>query len=199
MKLPFFLTIKGVKLSGKEYNIEKIKYYGKDDYDTEMKCLDVEYDSVHLKELNEYKVKKLEIELKHNIIDVYEFDKKMIDIHSKEWSVEDKELKLLDIELKHNKIDNIEYDKRKHDIQGKPWAVFKMKYDEDTDPSNMQTEVLYNEYFVKHLMNMGFSGKTEYDIVNSWLGQMFAANIDDNDLVMNSDYHKMDNSTIIMG
>lgn len=102
-------------------------------------------------------------------------------------SIKEKKLDILKVELKYNKIDAIEYEKKVYDIKGLPWAKFHMTYNEETDPDNMQTELVYNEFFIKKLQSMGYSGKSNDDIVQAWLSQVFAANVDPTDLVFDED------------
>lgn len=143
------------------------------------------------------------INFKHHKIDEYEKDKRCIEAMSHEWTIEHKEEELLKIDLKYNKIDDIEYEKRLNDIRKNPWAKIHFSYDESGDPTHIQTEVIYNEYFIKKLEKMGYSGETEDDLVESWLSQVFASNISMGDLGMpetDSDYitrTKIEDSTII--
>lgn len=122
------------------------------------------------------------INFKHHKIDEYEKDKRCIEAMSHEWTIEHKEEELLKNEFKHHKIDELEYEKRLNDIKKNPWAKIRFNYDETNDPTNLQTEVIYNEYFIKKLQKMGYSGESEDDIVGSWLSQVFASNIDAGDL-----------------
>jgi hypothetical protein len=185
-KIPFFLTFKGWHTSGKEYQKAKILYEQGENFLSESLCLDIDYDSPILKDLDDYTIKLIDLKYKYKLISEYEKDKQLAEIKSKMWNPKEKELEFLNIEYKHNKIDELEYEKRKYDIDEKPWAVFNMKYDDNDDPNNMQVEVLYNEYFIKKLIKMGYSGDTEQGIINSWLSYMFASNIDD-DLFLNNE------------
>ena len=87
-----------------------------------------------------------------------------------------------DLDLEYNKIDAIEYERRINDLHKNPWAKIHFNYDENNDPENMQTEIVYNDYFIKKLQSQGYSGKTNDDIIQSWLSQVFASNVEPGDL-----------------
>ena len=116
------------------------------------------------------------IQFKYGMIDEYEKSKRCINAMANDWTVVHIEEELLKIELKYGKIDELEYEKRFNDLKKNPWAKIRFNYNESIDASNIQTEVIYNEYFIKKLQKMGYSGETEDDMVESWLSQVFASN-----------------------
>lgn len=148
-------------------------------YNSELMELDKRFP---YKENKEYKELKIELEYKYKMIDEYTKSQRLIEI---EFSDNEKErqLKLLELDKEYNKIDSLEYEKQLHDIHKKPWAKIHFNYDEDIDPSNLQTEIVYNEWFIKKLQKMGYSGENETDIIESWLSQVFASNVDVGDIV----------------
>jgi len=153
-------------------------------YEKELRKLNKQFPNEILREKSsEYILKLAKLDFKYNKIDEYEYEKRCINSISQEWTIEKKEEELLKIELKYNKIDSLEYEKQLHDIHKKPWAKIHFNYDEDIDPSNLQTEIVYNEWFIKKLQKMGYSGENETDIIESWLSQVFASNVDVGDIV----------------
>lgn len=150
-------------------------------YEKELKKLDKKYP---YKDSKEYKELLVELDFKYNKIDEYTKFKKLIEIEYTD-NEKDKELKLVELDKKYNKIDVLEYEKRINDINHNPWAKIHFNYNETDDPGNIQTEIIYNDYFIKKLEEQGYSGTSNEDIVQSWLKQVFAANIDASDLNMN--------------
>ena len=141
-------------------------------YEKELKKLDKKYP---YKENREYRELKVELDFKYNKIDEYiKFQKA-------------KEIKLIALDKQYGKIDELEYEKRMNDIEKNPWAKIRFKYDEKEDPSNLQTEIIYNEYFIKKLISQGYSGNSNDEIVQAWLSQVFAANVDASDLFFDTD------------
>ena len=155
-----------------------------------------------LESADEYKELKVELDFKYNKIDEYTKFKKLIEI---EYKKDDKEklIKLAALDKKYGKIDDLEYEKRMNDIEKNPWAKIHFSYDEKNDPGNMQTEIVYNDYFIKKLQKQGYSGTNNDEIIQSWLSQVFASNIEpgDLDLENNDEYvsNKKVNNTFIVG
>lgn len=169
---PFIFTKDFYTTFGKGRKIAKLQRQ-KPSLSRDLECLNVEYDSDVLRLMPEYKLKVLELEKKYNAITEYDYDVKTTKILMKSDDIKDLNLELLEIDYKHKKIDELEYLKRKNDLLNNPWAVFKMNYDEKSDSSNMGIEVVYNKCFIDKLQNMGYTGLSEDDIIESWLSQVF--------------------------
>lgn len=152
-------------------------------YEKELKKLDKKY---AYKDSKIYKQLLVELNFKYNKIDEYTKFKQLIEIEYAD-NEKEKELKLLECDKKYNKVDDIEYEKRLNDINKNPWAKIKFNYDEQKDPGNIQTEIVYNEYFIKKLQEQGYSGNSNEEIVQAWLSQVFAANIDPSDLMFDDE------------
>ena len=150
-------------------------------YDSELKELNKEYPDRELS--HKYCLLKNDLDLKYGKVDEYEHDKNQIKIMSVNMKDIDVKVDYLKCELQHNKIDALEYEKRLNDLYEKPWAKIHFSYNEDTDPTNMQTEVVYNDYFIKRLKEQGYSGENNESIIQTWLSQVFASNIDEGDLI----------------
>ena len=155
----------------------------KQTYEKELAKLNKKYP---YKDSKVYKELLVELNFKYNKIDEYTKFKQLIEIEYSD-NEKEKELKLLECDKKYNKIDELEYEKRLNDINKNPWAKIHFNYDAEKDADNIQTEIVYNQYFIKRLQEQGYSGNTENDIVQAWLSQVFAANVDTSDLVFDDD------------
>lgn len=148
-------------------------------YEKELAKLNKEFP---LKESKKYRELLVELNFKYNKIDEYTKFKQLTEIEYED-NEKEKELKLLELDKKFSKIDALEYEKRLNDINKNPWAKIHFNYNEEEDPGNIQTEIVYNEYFIKKLQEQGYSGNSSDDIVQAWLSQVFAANVDPSDLL----------------
>lgn len=183
MKIPFCMTLKGLLLSGKDREKAKIEYekFGEE---KDRLLLDLEYDSLELKKLNEYKIKKIEIDKKYNKIDDYEYEIQLSRIKNNQKPLKEQELNELEINYKFNKINEIEYYKTKNDLLEKPWVALKTKYDENDNPDNIELEVIYNKQFIKNLKKQGLPGETDDEVAAQWLNLFLISNLDSDDLMM---------------
>lgn len=213
MKIPFWLTVNGLILKGKEREIAKIRHEIKNDgFTQETMILNVEFDSPLLQQLNTYKLKKLEIEKKYNKIDEYEYEYESSNILNADKSEEDLKCLQLIIKQKYGKIDNMEFHKQFNDIKRKPFVALKSNYDETADPDNMEIEVVYNRTFVEQLSKRGLPASSEEELIDQWLKLYFMANLEQEDLALigEEDYDdgskqtfvstsKVDNGSSIIG
>lgn len=185
---PFIFTKDFFTKFGIDRKIAKIKATEQPSYERDKKCLDINYNNKAqtygcYDSVKEYELKVLELKKKYGNIDdcIYECEKEILIYNQKDLT--ELNLKLLDIKKKHNEISELDYQKEKNTILKKPWAVFKMTYDEHTDSENAGIEVVYNEFFIDRLKKMGYSGLSEDDVVEAWLSQVFASNINVGDIV----------------
>lgn len=146
-------------------------------YESELRKLNKRYP---YKENKEYRQLIVDLDYRYGKIDEYTKCMKLIEVEF-EKDEKEKELRILELDKEYGKVDELEYEKKLNDINKNPWAKIHFNYDEKTDPTNMQTEVVYNEYFIKKLQNMGYSGDSEDDIVEAWLTQVFASNVSSTD------------------
>lgn len=184
---PFIFTKDFFTKFGIDRKIAKIKTTEQPSYERDKKCLDIKYNNKEKTygcyDSKEYELKVLELKKKYGNIDdcIYECEKEILIYNQKDLT--ELNLKLLDIKKKHNEISELDYQKEKNTILKKPWAVFKMTYDEHIDSENAGIEVVYNEFFIDRLQKMGYSGLSEDDVVEAWLSQVFASNINVGDIV----------------
>lgn len=150
----------------------------------ERMLLSFKYNTEEKRKLPLYKLSFLELQKKYKIIDDYSYDLETSRVLNEDKSVEDKQIAELDVMLKHYKITSIEYYKQKNDLLKKPWVAIKTNYDEETNPDNLEVEVVYNKTFIDSMKKKGFPGETDEEIVDQWLNAFFISNIDENDLAM---------------
>lgn len=206
MKIPFGLTMSGLILKGKDREKARINYE-MTGQEKDRNLLALDYDTEELQKLPEYRIKKLDIDKKYNLIDDFQYEIELNTINHFNKPQSEKELAELEIYLKYKKISGIEYCKKKNDILGKPWVAIKTNYDENVDPDNMEIEVVYNKKFIESMRAKGLPGETDEDIAEQWLKLFFIANLEEEDLSMINDEYsssedkqylrktKLDNST----
>lgn len=206
MKIPFGLTMSGLILKGKDREKARINYE-MTGQEKDRNLLALDYNTEELQKLPEYRIKKLDIDKKYNLIDDFQYEIELNTINHFNKPQSEKELAELEIYLKYKKISGIEYCKKKNDILGKPWVAIKTNYDEKVDPDNMEIEVVYNKKFIESMRAKGLPGETDEDIAEQWLKLFFIANLEEEDLSMINDEYsssedkqylrktKLDNST----
>lgn len=206
MKIPFGLTMSGLILKGKDREKARINYE-MTGQEKDRNLLALDYNTEELQKLPEYRIKKLDIDKKYNLIDDFQYEIELNTINHFNKPQSEKELAELEIYLKYKKISGIEYCKKKNDILGKPWVAIKTNYDENVDPDNMEIEVVYNKKFIESMRAKGLPGETDEDIAEQWLKLFFIANLEEEDLSMINDEYsssedkqylrktKLDNST----
>lgn len=155
-------------------------------YERKLKKLKKQYP---FEESKEYKQLKTELDFEYGKIDEYTKFKQLIE---SEYENDDKEkrIKLIELDKKYNKIDDLEYEKQLNDINQNPWAKIHFDYNEKDDPGNIGVEIVYNDYFIRKLEEQGYTGTSNDDIVQSWLGHVFAANVDITDLDLDEEDKK---------
>ena len=149
---PFIFTKDFFTKFGIDRKIAKIKATEQPSYERDKKCLDIKYNNKAqtygcYDSVKEYDLEVLELMKKYGNIDDYNYECEKERLLYNQKDETELNLKLLDIKKKHDKISELDYQKEKNTILKKPWAVFKMTYDEHTDPENAGIEVVYNEFF----------------------------------------------------
>lgn len=181
MKIPFKLTLAGLTLKGKDKQRAEAQYNLSGE-ELDRALLAIDYDSEGLRESEEYKIKKLDIDKKYNKITEFEYKYELLNIKEKD----DLKRKLAQLLLlqEYKKIDEIEYAKKYNDALGKPWVAIKTNYDESTDPDNLEIEVAYNDTFIEKMRKKGLPGETPDEVAEQWLRLFLIANLEEDDLKM---------------
>ena len=105
----------------------------------------------------------------------YYYDGKDLELRLAEINAEDDvsaKLAKLDIELKHEDITQSEYHKTSANLKHEPWVDVKNVDVNPEDPKQGFMELDWNDEFVKMLMDKGYKGKSDEDIVNLWFNDV---------------------------
>lgn len=180
MKLPFKFTKQGLLLSGKDREKARIEYELIGEY-KDRALLAIDYDTNELKQLKEYKIKKLQIDKKYGKIDDFNYDMEIARLNIDNKSANDVKIDELSVLLKYGKIDKVEFIKRKNDVLEKPWVAIHTNT-ESEDDDNLEIEVAYNKTFIKKMKARGLPGDTDEEIAEQWLKLFLLANLDEDDL-----------------
>lgn len=74
---------------------------------------------------------------------------------------------------KKEKTDPIEKIRQEKKNSSEPWVdVINVNMEDKNDPSTGYLELDWNEAFVKQLVEAGYSGRTEEEIVDQWLNDL---------------------------
>lgn len=74
---------------------------------------------------------------------------------------------------KKEKTDLIEKIRQEKKNSSEPWVdVINVNMEDKNDPSTGYLELDWNEAFVKQLVEAGYSGRTEEEIVDQWLNDL---------------------------
>lgn len=196
MKIPFYLTLRGIVLSGKDREKARINYELSGE-ERERELLALDYNTDELRKLKEYRIKKLELDKKYNKISDMDYELELAKLNIYGKSDTDVSIDELDVLLKYNKITNIEYCIRKNDILKKPWVAIKTDYDETNDPDNLEIEVAYNKTFIEKMRKKGLPGDTDEEIAEQWLKLFMISNLDDDDFSMIDENTESKNKKIV--
>ena len=73
-----------------------------------------------------------------------------------------------------------EKEKKLADINGEPWVrVIDVSFEDPQNPGIGEFNLDWNDEFVKMLTDSGYSGKNEYEIVNTWFNDVCRGIIDE--------------------
>ena len=181
MKIPFALTLSGLILKGKDR--EKAKaYHNLKGEELERTILSIDYDTESLRDTDEYKIKKLDIDNKYGKIDPISYQIEVNKIKEKDDTK--RKLNELAIWKKWGKLSDLEYNKKYNDILHKPWVAIRTNYDENADPDNLEMEVAYNDTFIENMRKKGLPGETPEEVAEQWLKLFLIANLEEDDLIV---------------
>lgn len=181
MKIPFALTLSGLTLKGKDR--EKAKaYHNLKGEELERAILSIDYDTESLRDTDEYKIKKLDIDNKYGKIDPISYQIEVNKIKEKDDTK--RKLNELTIWKKWGKITELEYNKKYNDVLHKPWVAIRTNYDENANPDNLEMEVAYNDTFIENMRKKGLPGETPEEVAEQWLKLFLIANLEEDDLKM---------------
>lgn len=194
---PFSLTLAGLTLKGKQYEISKA-HYEFDGEDLERKLLEIniddrdefvlallgvdkkynhiteeEYDRkvVALKfEGTELEIEELVIDRKYQHITKEEYDYKLVDLKYRDSDDKtDLPFARLELDKKYKKLTEKEFDKAVYSLGNKPWVdIVNSEYNDNDGSDGFAFELDWNSAFITLLRSEGYSGATEEAIVEQW-------------------------------
>jgi hypothetical protein len=135
-----------------------------------------------LRDTDEYKIKKLDIDNKYRKIDPIHYEIEVNKIKEKDDTK--RRLNELTIWKKWGKITELEYNKKYNDVLHKPWVAIRTNYDENANPDNLEMEVAYNDTFIENMRKKGLPGETPEEVAEQWLKLFLIANLEEDDLKM---------------
>ena len=113
----------------------------------------------------------LDLELKHNRIDAYERERRLIEHLHKEG--QDRDLALLDLDRQYGKIEGKGYDKMAATIRQEPWiGIVNDGFDLTQGLNGVYFEFDWNEFWIDYLKIAGYYGRTDEDIVEMWFNDV---------------------------
>lgn len=151
------------KISEREYKESVINLkHSKNDYVRKSELLKLKFDMTDIDKTTYHK-QKLEIDK--------EFDK---------ISQEDYEISILNVKLDNGEIDKNEYDKQVANIKKEPWVqVIGIEIDYKSPRNGGCFNIDWNEFFIEHLKENGYTGFNDEDIINGWLNDIHRACLSD--------------------
>jgi hypothetical protein len=181
-KIPFNWLPASWGLSGKSRERAEAEYYF-EGYDLEKRLIEIDYE-----DNDEREVEFLRLDHKHGKIDDYTFALKYAE---RTLSGEALEIRKLELDHTAGKITLNEYEKRVANIKKEPYiTVLNSEYNPDEGIGGLIFEFDWNEYWIKQLIDHGYSGYNEDQIIHQWFTDLcrstIAEEIDSQDIPFNS-------------
>ena len=176
------LNLKYEKINQEEYDRQLLEYNFSDmDLKKEILKLDLKYkrinSEVYDKELlvlvcedkNELKRELLKVDLKYNNITSEQYDRELTQLLYKDYPDHKLDEEILRIDLKYNKISKVEYDKKLATLHNEPFVtIISSDYDPTQHINGLSVELDWNDKFIDVLKSNGYSGQTDYQIIDKW-------------------------------
>ena len=194
---PFSLTLAGLTLKGKPYEISKA-HYELDGEDLERRLLEID-----IKDDNKLALSLLDVDKKYNHITDEEYDRKVVELKFEGTELEIENLMLdrkyrhitkeeydyrlvelkykdsenktdlpfvrLELDKKYGKLTEKEFDKAVYSLGNKPWVdIVHSEYNDNEGSDGFAFELDWNEAFITLLRSEGYNGATEEAIVEQW-------------------------------
>lgn len=121
----------------------------------------------------EYKQAMLDIDFHFEEIDEFEYDKATVELNHKNKDSAEYKIALTNVLKKHEQISEREYEKEIATIRGEPYVQLieaRIKYDPENG-NGFEFELDWNQAFVEDLVNAGWFGATQSEIVDQWFTQ----------------------------
>lgn len=176
--IPFWLLPASIGKCGKLYKEAELYYYYDSGYDLEEQLILLHHD--HPTNTYDKESKLLTLKLKYNKItnEDYERDMNNLDLEHEKIDEDQYNLKLLEIDYKYKKITKDEYEKNKANLDNSPWVgVIESGFDKSSGVSGFKFKLDWNDAFIDFLMENGYSGASDDEIVEMWFNDVNRANL----------------------
>ena len=123
----------------------------------------------HVSDSEDLKRELLKIDLKYNNISPEMYDRELTKVLYVDHPGTKLDEEFLRIDLKYNKITKTEYDKKIASLLHKPYVnIISSDYDPTQNINGLAVELDWNQEFIELLRTYGYSGKTDFQLVDKW-------------------------------
>lgn len=197
MKLPFNLTLASFLLKGNQKELARINYefsgyereikeanlLWKNSPDLNKRLLDIDFQYGKIDEY-EYQVSQLKEnhqgkELQRELLDIErqfekitkeEYDYKLVEIL---YDGDERTEARLALDHKYGKLTQNEYEKAIASHRNQPWcSVINSEFNPDNPVHGLSLELDWNDAFIQSLVQAGYNGTTDEQIVEQWFDQI---------------------------
>ena len=155
----------------KDLEIENIaldlKYEKIDEYEHDLRVLQANYHDAA-----ELAIEVIHLDLKHEKISEYDHDLAIL----RTQHIEDTpgyDLAFYELEFKHGHITEIVYQKETSTIRGEPWVgILESGFEPDKGLSGLYFALDWNKRWINKLVESGYSGATEQEIIDRWFSDV---------------------------
>jgi hypothetical protein len=117
--------------------------------------------------------KKLDIDFRYGKIAEYHYDCEMARFKFPDDNSLEQQLGLLEADYKHGYLEKGEFDKTYATAKGEPWVgVMDNGYDSKDGVNGLYFELDWNQQWVDFLLQNGYTGATEEEIVKRWFADV---------------------------
>jgi hypothetical protein len=160
MRLPWAIWPFSWGLKGKERARSRAHYY------LEGEALDLALAEID-HEGRDLELAKLSIRLKYHRMSVQDYDYKVAEIMFQD-DADELNWNILKFDLKYNKITKNEYLKQFNTLKDRPYIAITSDYDYKMGASGLTIDWDWNPQFVDMLMQEGYDGYTDTDVIETW-------------------------------
>lgn len=179
--IPFSWTPASWGLSGKSRARAEAEYY-LEGYDLELRMIEIDYSE------EEQKIERLKLDHKYQKISDYDFA-----MQYAELTLEGDELAIrkLELDFAAEKISENEFNKQVATIKKEPYiTIINTEFNPRLGMSGLEFEFDWNEFWIKELVENGYVGYNEDQIIQQWFEDLcrsvIAENMEGEDVPFNS-------------
>lgn len=132
----------------------------------EYQSLDLKYSD---KESKDYLIARAELDLKFKKITEVDLEYRILELNHSDHESTEFKIARVELDLKFEKIDENEAEKQIATLQGEPWfRIVGGDHRSNGDASRLTFELDWNDEFVEFLVQNGFGGQSDDEIVDMW-------------------------------